>query len=153
MWGIIGCIWQQVLKREQVCNPLLSRAFLVTEFPKGLALVQQITAQLRTNIYWFKHARTKINTLNLQKISFHIILFSNLYFLGSTVFKNHTIKLCYFSYRLLAFTFYTWNCTACWSFFVIYLIPKNSHFLEWQPCYSSVLVLCSSRAIYQGFCQ
>ena len=26
-------------------------------------------------------------------------------------------------------------------------------FLEWQPCHSSVMVLCSSRAIYLGFCQ
>ena len=26
-------------------------------------------------------------------------------------------------------------------------------FLEWQPCHSSEMVLCSSRAIYLGFCQ
>ena len=28
-----------------------------------------------------------------------------------------------------------------------------SFFLEGQPCHSSVMVLCSLRAIYQGFCQ
>ena len=26
-------------------------------------------------------------------------------------------------------------------------------FLEWQPCHSSVMILCSFRAIYLGFCQ
>ena len=26
-------------------------------------------------------------------------------------------------------------------------------FLEWQPCHSPVMVLCSTRPIYQGFVQ
>ena len=38
--------------------------------------------------------------------------------------------------------------TLCVSF-----ILCLSLFLEWQPCHSSVMVHCSSMAIYLGFCQ
>ena len=39
---------QQVLKREQVSNPFWAEAISGTELPKGLNLVQQTIAQLRT---------------------------------------------------------------------------------------------------------
>ena len=32
------------------------------------------------------------------------------------------------------------------------LLSHTSLFLEWQPCHSSVMVFCSSNAIYLGFC-
>ena len=50
-------IWQQVLKREPVFNPLCLIALLGTKFPKELLLVLKSTAQLRTD-YLFKTCST-----------------------------------------------------------------------------------------------
>ena len=42
-------IWQRVLRREPVFNPLCLVALLGTKFPKELILVDKSTAQLKTD--------------------------------------------------------------------------------------------------------
>ena len=60
------------------------------------------------------------------------------------------------------FSLRSWVSLRLSSTYVVFQLPnlvlcispeKSNSFLEWQPCHSSVMVLCSTRAIYLGFRQ
>ena len=101
-----------------------------------------------------------ISKPKIVKIGFCLV-FLDLFFFFSiekyvkTKFGENTKKMILTSKQVLYFNWskYTTNIPKIKLQFSAWYTAEIEPFLEWQPCHSSVMVLCSLLATYLGFCQ